>query len=444
TLNIPFTGKGADGLWFTADDVPAAAYWARTYDANGFQTGEFVFNGAGADGQPITADDTVSSYLMLKLDASGNRIARVDGTQGADGIAFTGDDVPYGYSMALGIKSAGMGITYVGRGADLAWFTADDQLSTSPITKVIYDAQHRLIEYSRFSLGADALPLTADDLLLSSMTYVYDDQGVGIASSNIVAGADGIAFTADDLPGTFYSAGIYDAQGNKCSYGGAGADNIWHTADDVIKSCSHQTLDAQGRITRLFVSGGAGADGVWGSLDDYVAIYYIYSYTTLGVTGKAEMRAGADYLMGTADDTTSPITNVGRVDTFANGSKVDYYNSGVDGVWFTADDVASSIGYDSDITSAAGRTIRRGFASSFSNQGGVCCGVDALAGTADDFSSWTEDTRDAAGQPVSYIQYGGNGGGGPGIIPPAIGADGIWFTADDVITQGTYYNRVWP
>jgi hypothetical protein len=64
---------GADGIWFSADDVPYS-YTVYTFDAGGRQTRRTAYNSAGTDITWFTADDPVNNYSSCTYDANGNKL----------------------------------------------------------------------------------------------------------------------------------------------------------------------------------------------------------------------------------------------------------------------------------------------------------------------------------------------------------------------------------
>lgn len=80
-------------------------YYSYTYDASGNQTRYVVYIGAGADGVWFTGDDVVSIYNSYTYDANNNRIDNTYyNNPGADSTWFTGDDVVgwrYNYDISF-------------------------------------------------------------------------------------------------------------------------------------------------------------------------------------------------------------------------------------------------------------------------------------------------------------------------------------------------------
>jgi len=120
-----------------------------------------------------------------------------------------------------------------GPGPDGRWGTADDALYG--YIHHFYLGSGRLDRLEYRENGPDGLPSTADDILDETDTYGYD------SANHLVT----LVYTspgADDSP---YVSFTYDARGNRLtrsSYGTAGPDGIWFTADD--RRGSYRTYDA--------------------------------------------------------------------------------------------------------------------------------------------------------------------------------------------------------
>ncbi len=153
-------GKGADGVWGTADDLIGWSI-SYTYDEFGRVVTEMFSAAPGPDGAWGTADDEIDHYIRHFYLASG-RLDRLEyDDSGADGLPGTADDVlgeidTYTYDSANNLVKLVYGdasqeggsyalTTYdahdnrVSRtfygdpGADQAWFTADDRVDSQRI-----------------------------------------------------------------------------------------------------------------------------------------------------------------------------------------------------------------------------------------------------------------------------------------------------------------------
>lgn len=85
-----YVGPGADGKWFTADDV-LGAYLTQQHIADGWQ--RIYYSAAGVDGVWKTGDDEIAKAVSLHQDGQG-RIAsvRVCTAPGTDALWQTADD----------------------------------------------------------------------------------------------------------------------------------------------------------------------------------------------------------------------------------------------------------------------------------------------------------------------------------------------------------------
>ena len=128
---------------------------------------------------------------------------------------------------------------------------------------------------------------------------------------------------------------------------------------------------------------------------------------------------GLDGIWFTADDT---FFTYSAPSYDANGNQirsVGFNDAGVDGTWFTGDDVVSSFtGYSYDANGNQTRIIQYQDA-----------GVDGIWFNADDtVSSFTDFSYDANRNQTRIISY------------PDAGVDGTWFTGDDVVSTYTDYS----
>lgn len=188
---------GADGVWFTSDD-PVASHtesernargdltrtesydinnklvhvWVYTYDSNGNNVKQVSYRDAGPDGIWQTSDDEVEWHRSETFDANDRLLRYVYYNQpGPDGVWQTADDVPlfvsiYGYDeRGLHTRSE----SYYGAGPDGVWQTSDDEMRFLGVTE--FDSDGNETQSSSYSTGADKLPSTADDVLLSRRSY---------------------------------------------------------------------------------------------------------------------------------------------------------------------------------------------------------------------------------------------------------------------------------
>jgi len=417
-------GAGTDKLWFTTDDVVTAwTYFA--YDPNGKIRLTASHSGKGADNVWFTADDVALASSSL-YDAAGNvrQAANHMGT-GPDGKWFTGDDVVadytlYGWDAASKLQTLSAAMT--NKGADGQWFTADDVPGNSYWVKS-FDANGRVMQDTSFGvftngifdgLGQDGKAFTADDVKNYSINHYVN--GVSTGQVNLAdKGADGLAFTADDVITGGYNEITKNDAGLPLKYvnhKSAGADGLWFTADDPISSLATTTYDAQNRVTSYIHFDAPGPDGLWETSDDMFSYKVTTTYNGSGVGTTVTV------------DSTGAITQWTRAVPHENGRGrmvSSYYGgAGTDGQWQTADDVVSYVSYEE--VDALGQQLASSYASA---------GADGLLGTADDeFSDWTRWSVDGAGKIDSTVKF------------VAKGADGKWFTLDDIPEWATY--EKWP
>jgi len=417
-------GFGADKLWFTPDDVVTAwTYFA--YDPNGKIRLTASHSGKGADNVWFTADDVAMASSAL-YDASGNvtQAANHMGT-GPDGKWFTGDDVMTDYTLSgwdAASKLQTLSAVMTNRGADGQWFSADDVPGNSYWVKS-FNANGRVVQDTSFGvftngifdgLGQDGKAFTADDVKNYSINHYVN--GVSTGQVNLGdKGADGLAFTADDVITGGYNDVTKNGAGlplKNVNHKSTGADGLWFTTDDPISMISTNTYDAQNRVTAYIHFDAPGPDGLWETSDDRVSYKVTTTYDSSGVGTTVTV------------DSTGATTQWTRAVPHENGRgrmvSSHYGGAGTDGQWQTADDVVSYVSYEE--VDAIGQQLASSYASS---------GVDGLMGTADDeFSNWTRWSVDGTGKIDSTVKF------------VAKGADGKWFTDDDLPESATY--EKWP
>ncbi len=493
---VTYTSAGSDGLWFTADDTPKL-YSLASFDAGGNLLQTTTYNAKGTDNTWFTADDTVQLYIVNTLDANYRpNYAATFNNKGSDGTWFTADDVVSAYSY-YGYDADGnllLLATHTYKGADGTWFTADDSASALVNVK---DADGRTqLTVTLTGMGADGIWLTGDESTYGYSYMEYDDAGHQVRSVSFnAAGADGKWLTADDVPNTYnFWTRLYDASGNMLQqvyYNGAGADGQVFTADDTASQYTVRQFDANGNTTAtvyiydmgadgipftaddqspyqlaipreggsIYATGSPGPDGTWFTADDPRSGYIrVVNSTAAGVQleNYTYDGTGPDGLWDTEDDQLASYGKAIPTDAYGSYNFVYYGAPGTDGVWFTADDEVSSYSYntvdgngnlsgrttyylagedglwftaDDPISStehyeyeAGGRLLVA--ATAYSS------GTDGLWGTLDDYTGYSAFTYDASGTRTRTTYYNG------------IGADAIWFSADDLVQSITYERPV--
>lgn len=89
---VDYSGPGADGVWFTADDVVSNVF-VYEYDLYWNMIKEVYYSAPGPDGNWFTADDVVSYLFKVDLDSTGNPAYGYSYLTGPDGKLGTADDV---------------------------------------------------------------------------------------------------------------------------------------------------------------------------------------------------------------------------------------------------------------------------------------------------------------------------------------------------------------
>lgn len=331
---------------FTPDGTITGATHYERNDA-GRRVANRNVDGPGLDGDWGTDDDDVSSYHTIEYDAAGLRLRDVSyDDPGVDGLWATDDDVVRDYTTYD--HHAGGGVTaqvgYGAPGADALWFTDDDVVDWAS-RYTVDDATGFCTRTADLAgPGDDGLWLTDDDEIDEHTVHTMDARFDVVAYANSVGGpgVDGVWGTQDD----FYWVRSYvrDAQGALIAERSAqdpGVDGVWQTDDDEDDSYSTYDVDFYGRATEYRRHEEPGVDGVFGTTDDEIDSRYTYVFddmTGLQLTRRAYVGPGPNLAWLDDDDEVQFYQTV--LDDPRRS--VWFESAGVDGDWFTADDVSSS------------------------------------------------------------------------------------------------------
>ncbi len=167
------SGAGADGQWFTSDDV--IQHW-EDWTVSSYHT---IYTAAGPDGIWFTSDDIQTECYKDSFDAEGNTVRRVHYTNaGANGIWNDSDDV-------IGPDWFGCWYTNFYDGTNNRWWSWTKQIR--------YDGP-----------GPGGVWLTANDHVKEWVVHEFSDTRFSKFWTKETyytdAGPDGIMFTADDVP----------------------------------------------------------------------------------------------------------------------------------------------------------------------------------------------------------------------------------------------------
>jgi hypothetical protein len=420
TAKVKMKSMASSIGWEGINGLPAGNYFTTVLDASGNPSRITHYNGPGPDGAWFTDDDQISYYVAGTFDAAGKTVRSVyHNSAGPDGTWFTADDPTDYYTMYTYSDAKDITVTYNGVGSDGTWFTADDKVSAYEITEFNTNGSKiSMINYG--SPGSDGRWFTADDVYINYSTFLYDVNGnLTRQARSIGVGPDGIPFTADDqgiqgsesvciscASGVTYEATTYDAnnRGLSCvSYKDPGADGVWFTADDTYSYYLTSLYDPNGRLIRQARSLGAGPDGIPFTADDSVS--YDISQTSTSAATDNTVPAGSSAV-------SYQIFSYNDADILVR--YVWYADPGLNGTWFTDDDIIRS--YSTYNLNDAGKTLRQFYYDGY--------GLDGIWFTDDDtVNGYSDNTYDAAGNLVRSIGYN-------------IGPDGVAFSADD---QPNYY-----
>jgi hypothetical protein len=242
-------------------------------------------------------------------------------------------------------------------------------------------------------------------------------------------------------------------------YSDAGPDLVWLTADDGVADYTASVrVDHTQYYRGQFI--GSGFDGIWVTPDDDLSLW---SRVELGNDRLEDRRVqmfayGPDVTPFTPDDVIGAYAQVVRDPAGRALAEHIFDNPGLDGDWFTEDDLSLQFNWVSTVYDDEGREIgtlqhfgpgpddvvftddddvstltRKRYDADgrlASEEHIFAAGPDGDWLTDDDvIGSYGAVTRDDAGRPVRWTEYGG-----PGL-------DLLWHTADDEPWQ---YDRLTP
>ncbi|MCC1496662.1 carboxypeptidase-like regulatory domain-containing protein [Alcanivorax sp. 1008] len=404
-VSYSFTHPGPDNMWFTEDDVAGEHNSGKTIY---FPTSAVLEYEGASEGAVLT---------ILCLDT------------GNDNLAFTADDSPgctAGYQVTVidGEGNRGQVVSYDAAGADGLWFTADDRVKNySLLTYNGTDVSVGSVIYN--TAGGDGIWFTADDNVQQhTMTQLGDDFKPRYTATYNARGTDSTWFTADDTvqAWTYYG---YDAAGNNiivATHSNRGGDATWFTADDSATAVvSLKDENGNPVISGQITSGGMGPDGIWLSGDETLFGYSYSQYSVEGYqTRRADMQSkGADNKWFTADDQPGAYNYwIRDYDAEGNITKQLYFDPSLAPTAVAFSDAHLNryavYSYDPSLS-----------VSVYRDQYGSSFGADQTPFTEDDTIG------------TSYYSVATASGFDQFNAP---GPDGIWFTADDVLSAYVVYS----
>lgn len=215
--------------------------------------------------------------------------------------------------------------------------------------------------------------------LIGYQTLENDEHGRNTANRIYGPGADGVLGTPDDVLSFLQLAEYNDFQDVFFSYDDPGPDGAWETEDDHVLFFSVAWTDPDTGIRWSVSANDPGPDGLWLTADDVIT-----GYTT-----------------------TEPLEGGFR--------HTEYSDPGADGTWNTADDVIDF--FFQAVTDLTSRVTQNSF-------GG---GADGVFGTPDDDGIVAIEALNEFGFTDTLAVYNDRG------------PDGVFFTADDVLSQDRTY-----
>ena len=346
-LVLPCLNPGDDGIAFTADDYPDCrmGYQVMVIDGEGNRGQVVTYDSSGPDNLWFTSDDAVDNYTLISTDVSiPQTVTAVFNGEGADGEWFTADDrVQTHVQQRLGDNYQPLySATYNLAGSDSVWFTSDDNVSGYGYYGYNDDGD-LLIIANHTGIGLDGEWFTADDFASGTLSFTSDtDAGIVSISARVNGmGPDGKWLSGDDnIYG--YSYRMYDDANNeleRADFSSKGTDGLWFTSDDLPTASYNYwkyERDAEGRVLKQFYYDPARAPNDPAFSDSQIYRYTVYSADFSNSLGLYAADFGADGAPLTADDTL-PWPYSTATDTGYN----QFNQPGPDAEWFTDDDVLS-------------------------------------------------------------------------------------------------------
>ena len=329
-------------------------------------------------------------------------------------------------------------------GNDNIYFSEDDRIEAYGASELKENGDW--ISFSVETPGDDAKWFTDDDTISSYQRAENIDQGTFRETLFTSEGSDGKWFTADDTVQNYSVKTItLDENGGKQEktiyYFSAGLDEVWFTDDDLVGNYHVLHFDKTERLTGILQNFQAGEDNILNTEDDLVGDYS-YHQEVLEQDSESNSESilrtyyGQDGIYNTEDDVinltiresmTVSISAFDYESTYGFEKLYAYYsNAGDDGNWLTNDDVLSSA-----ITT---EVIDQGPSGFSSRRTSWSSGDNGLLGDADDeilhyaSHSVVVDETSVTDKTHSYSSPG---------------KDGIWLTADDVISDAYVYVNLW-
>jgi hypothetical protein len=260
---VRYTNPGADGIWFTPDDV--VGYDVEVYSYDGFdrKIREVEYYAEGPDGIALTDDDLILDYRVWLYDANGDIYRYVDyNGPGLDGEWLTADDevesyvdIHYDYN-AFFVRE----IEYMGPGNDGLWFTGDDAIAE--YDNVHFHSNYRLeLEEDFNGAGMDGQWFTADDVQREREEFIYapDWKLTTYRQTDYQFGGE--------IDETTYQ---YDAAGN-CT-------RVIKSENGAVEYYGDFVYDDQGRTEEVYQYLTPGTDSIWFTSDDSWAAKLVYEF----------------------------------------------------------------------------------------------------------------------------------------------------------------------
>ncbi|MEC9410554.1 MAG: hypothetical protein VYD52_08880, partial [Pseudomonadota bacterium] len=343
---------------------------------------------------------TGNSYQITETTATYDWLRVTKVSMGADAVADTSDDFIMSYTISpFGYLGVSYGFDHPGQ--DGEWYTEDDIAASS-------------------AGGAVVIPQD------SPLEFEGASEGAILSIPCLNPGQDGVAFTEDDYPGCSqgYQVIVIDGEGNRgqvVTYKYSGPDELWFTSDDVVNSYVTVTTDISIPQTVTAVYDDEGPDGFWFTDDDVVDAHVQQllgdNYQPLYAANYS--LAGSDATWFTADDYANGYSYYGYNDDGDLLIIANHRGAGFDGEWFTADDFASGVLSLTKETDAGTISIT-------ATVNGIGPDGKWLSGD-DNIYGYSYRMYDDANRELERADFSSKG------------ADGFWFTSDDLPTASYNY-----
>lgn len=314
---------------------------------------------------------------------------------------------------------------YNDAGLDGEWDTSDDVFSGGAY--YTYDSSGRKHTEVSGLIGADKKWRTGDDVIFRVKEFRYPDNETKEHNFEVwhsLPGPDGDFLTSDDILERVYETRPDPMNSNhmlEVLFNDPGPDGIWFNSNDVIQEYVRHIYDSNQNKIAEYILSDSGLDTIWFNSDDRSGadnFEFVYNAANR-VVRETNIDQGADEIPGNLDDSVGDYFSTYYLATDTAYS-IWYNGQGMDGNWYTGDDTKRSLNdyvYDED-----GNLVSITFYDP---------GPDNISFTPDDtVTGYYKFSYDSKGILLGKI------------LSRDAGADGAWFTSDDLIADRSVYSYV--